>query len=147
MFSILGTPMFNENDKEHWIADKAALNWTKTLNKSSGCDLRKLFNNTVPEAVDVLSMMLVLNPHKRCSVEDALSSPYFHRYEQYYRSNKQCEPFPDCKQIERAMNTPFGSRTIMYDEITTFRPKLEQPKIERPNTPQQRYSFMHSPTA
>ena len=146
MFSILGTPLFNEDDT-YWIQDKDALNWMKTLKKSSGCDLRKLFNNTVPEAVDVLSRMMMLNPHKRCSVDDALSAPYFHRYEQYHRQNKKCKPFPDCKNIERSMNTPFGVRTIMYDEITAFRPKSEHKNISRPATPHQLYSFMHSPTA
>lgn len=110
MFSILGTPLFN-NDDTHWIIDNDALNWIKTLNKSSGCDLRKVFNSTLPEAVDVLSRMLILNPRQRCTVNDALSAPYFHRYEHYFRRNKKCEPFHDCKEIERSMNTGFGARS------------------------------------
>eukprot|EP01083_Nonionella_stella_P159023 518298_1 len=148
MFSILGTPMQTQSESDcYWITDKDALNWMKTLNTSGGCDLRKLFNNTVPEAVDVLSKMLTLNPHQRCSVDDSLSAPYFHRYQQYFRQNKQCKkPFATKLQTERAMNTPFGSRSIMYDELVQFRPKTNNDrKIKRPSTPSQSYSFMDSP--
>ena len=117
MFQILGTPSFISDDKDncdaYWVTDKDALNWMKTLKYQGGCDLRKLFNNTVPEAVDVLSTMLELNPHKRCSVNNALSSPYFHRYEQYFRQNKKCKKFQSITHNERAMNTLFGARSYV----------------------------------
>ena len=151
MFQILGTPSFvgrDDDDQQYgsyWVTDKDALNWMKTLKKTSGCDLRKLFNNTVPEAVDVLSSMLVLNPYQRCGVNDALSKPYFHRYEQYFRSNKKCKTFPHLSTNERAMNTLFGARSTMYDALIQFQPKADTKRLKRPATPSFSTSFLNSP--
>jgi len=131
MFAVLGTPAFlehvdelDEDDPACWVTDESALKWMKTLKPTRGHDLRKLFSNTVPEAVDIISNLLVLNPHHRWSIDDALAAPYFHRYEQYARSNKRCPaPFETAPSIERALNTAYGSRSIMYDELTSFRPR------------------------
>jgi len=119
MLSVLGSggPRGME-----WMADPEASQWVRTLKPSPGVDLRKLFNNTVPEAVDVLSTMLVMNPKRRCSVDEALAEPYFHRYEQYFRSNRRCAAFEVSASVERAMNTSFGARSVMYDELVAFRP-------------------------
>jgi len=132
MFAVLGTPPFlqhaeeeQEADGVRWVTDEAALKWMRTLKPSAGHDLRKLFSNTVPEAVDVISNLLVLAPNRRWSIDDALAAPYFHRYEQYMRSNKRCDrQFETAPNIERALNTPYGARNLMYDELTAFRPRL-----------------------
>jgi len=121
MLNVLGTPT------TAWMADSEALQWVRTLKPSKGVDLRKLFNNTVPEAVDVLSGLLVMDPARRSSVDEALAAPYFHRYEQYFRSNKRCATFEIPESVERAMNTTFGARSVMYDELTAFRPNVSRP--------------------
>ena len=130
MFAVLGTPEFLQRLNEdapgtkYWVTDESAFEWMKTLKPSRGHDLRRLFSNTVPEAVDIISNLLVLNPDRRWSVEDALSAPYFHRYDQYRMSNKICAvPFETAPNIERALNTAYGARNIMYDELISFRPR------------------------
>jgi len=130
MFAVTGTPSFlqhmntDEKDQSYWVTDESALEWMRTLKPSRGHDLRKLFSNTVPEAIDIISNLLVLNPKRRWSIDDALAAPYFHRYEQYMRSNKRChEPFEVDPKIERTLNTGYGTRYIMYDELIKFRPR------------------------
>ena len=74
IFSILGTPMKHELC---WITSEDAKEWVNQLEYQSGHDLRKIFKNGKPEAIDLIKQMLEINPSKRIKVTEALSHPYF----------------------------------------------------------------------
>jgi len=74
IFSIIGSPKRHETS---WITSVDAREWVLKLTPQSGEDLRKIFKNGRPEAIDLLSAMLRVNPKRRVRVEEALRHPYF----------------------------------------------------------------------
>ncbi|KAK6590897.1 mitogen-activated kinase 2 [Cryptosporidium xiaoi] len=74
IFNILGSPQ--EEDIE--ILEKEdAKRYIRIFNKRSGIDLRTRFPGASNLAIDLLKKMLVFNPSKRITVEEALSHPLF----------------------------------------------------------------------
>lgn len=74
IFNILGTP--SEDDIQALEKDDAK-KYIRIFHKREGIDLQKKFPASSPEAIDLLKRMLMFNPKKRISVEEALSHPLF----------------------------------------------------------------------
>jgi len=134
IFSILGTPSQHELE---WITSEDAKDWVNHLKFQNGHDLRKIFKNGEPEAIDLIQQMLQINPARRIKVEQALSHPYFaklhhpsservidtHEFHKHTQSN-----FND---IQQECNSIFGVRHLMYQTLVNFDPSWRRIKRAR----------------
>jgi len=119
IFAILGTP---EPDSLDWIKTPEAKHWVEHMQPSKGRDLSKIFHEASPRALDLLTKMLVLDPNKRISVVEALEHPYL---EELHDPAKEvtCKKFNTAFEanFERTINSPFGVRHMMYEEMKKFK--------------------------
>lgn len=74
IISILGSP--TDNDLE-FITKKEARNFVLNLQKKKGKSFKQLFPTANPVALDLLSKMLVFNPHHRATIEECIKHEYF----------------------------------------------------------------------
>merc|ERR1712154_560131 len=132
---ILGTPLKHELE---WISSKDAREWVEQLEYQQGHDLRKIFKNGKPEAIDLIKQMLEINPSKRMKVPQALSHPYFAKLH-HPKSEKIIDKaeFKKYTQtnfdyIENEYNSIFGIRHLMYQTLANFDPysrKIKRTKL------------------
>ena len=71
IFSLLGVP-----DSSSW-ADAEQLDHYKLFDNGDVVTIKKKFINFSPLGIDLLEKMIVLDPNKRISTQDALQHPYF----------------------------------------------------------------------
>jgi mitogen-activated protein kinase 1/3 len=74
IFKIIGTP--SDEDLANVISSDA-VNFIKRLKSRERKDLRTVFANASPEAVDLLEKIFVFDPTKRITVDEALRHPFF----------------------------------------------------------------------
>eukprot|EP01084_Bolivina_argentea_P114203 203368_1 len=129
IFSILGTPFKHELD---WITSIDAKEWVYQLQYQPGHDLRKIFKNGKPEAIDLIKQMLEINPNKRIKVIQALSHPYFSKLH-HAKSEKiiDMNKFKKYTQknfdnIEKEYNSIFGIRHLMFQTLSNFDPYMKK---------------------
>jgi len=119
IFAILGTP---EPDSLNWIKTPEARDWIQRMEPSSGHNFKKIFRNASPEALELLTKILKLDPSDRISVIDGLEHPYL---KEFHDPTKEvtCEKFNTAFEanFESAINTPFGIRHMMYKELSNFK--------------------------
>jgi serine/threonine protein kinase len=84
----LGTP---QEEELHFVTSEKARRFMKNQPVRPGVPFDKLFPAARPEAIDLLKKMLVFDPSKRISVEDALAHPYLDSLH-----NVEDEPAADC---------------------------------------------------
>ena len=77
MLELLGTP--NE-EYLNQITSESARNFIRTLPVHMRKPFQVYFNGANPEAIDLLEKILIFDPNKRISVEDALAHPYLSKY-------------------------------------------------------------------
>jgi mitogen-activated protein kinase 1/3 len=73
IFGVLGTPA---KDDMKFITNEKALEYIKSLKKKPALPFNKIYKDANPLAIDLLEKMLVFNPHKRITVEEALAHNY-----------------------------------------------------------------------
>lgn len=73
IFSILGTPPKEQIDK---IQNEKYRNYLKNLPNKESKAFTEIFANANPQAIDMIERMLVLDPEKRLTVDEALAHPY-----------------------------------------------------------------------
>jgi len=117
IFEVLGTPVY---DKQDWIKVPEAKEWIRFMTPSKGYGLRKIFSKATPDALSLLKAMLQLNPEKRISVNDALAEHYFCLLHKPAREFT-CEKFDISFEFEAKINTVFGVRHMMYEELKNFK--------------------------
>jgi serine/threonine protein kinase len=118
IFGALGTP--SEEDLS-WMTNERACEYFRSLPKKEKIPFRKLFPKASEEAVDLLEKMLVFNPIKRISVDEALEHPFFTNVR-----NPKCETEADSKfdfSYEKVATTKYDLQEMMFDEICHFRPE------------------------
>jgi len=132
IFNVLGTP--SKSDMK-FISNEKALEYIKSLKKRPKIPFNKIYKDANPLALDLLEKMLVFNPHKRISVEEALRHPYLKNLH-----NPKAEV--DCKkpfdfEFEKIEMTKEVLQELMWEEICHFRTELKgkgPPKvIKRPD--------------
>ncbi len=78
IFQLLGTPA---DEDVGWMTNQRALQYVLALPKQPAMSLDTIFAKRPvkpnPQALDLITRMLVFNPQKRISVVDALAHPYF----------------------------------------------------------------------
>ncbi|KAA8498022.1 Extracellular signal-regulated kinase 1 [Porphyridium purpureum] len=116
---IIGTP--SAEDMEY-IHSERARRFMQSLPHKPGIPLEKLFPDASPEAVDVLNRMLVFDPAKRITVEEALRHPYL-------AGLHDPDDEPHCEQtfqfeFENENLTKDQLRALIYDEFFHYHEEL-----------------------
>jgi len=119
IFDVLGTP---EPGSIGWVKSADARHWIQSLEPSSGRNLKKQFHNASPEALELLMKMLKLDPNIRIPAVDGLGHSYL---KELHDPTKEvtCEKFNTVFEtnFESAINSPFGIRHMMYQELIKFK--------------------------
>ena len=74
IISVLGTPT---GDDLTFITNTQAKDFVMKLAKRTKQSFSSLFAKSNPVALDLLAKMLIFNPHKRYTIEQCISHPYF----------------------------------------------------------------------
>jgi len=116
IFELLGTP---PRDKSGWIKSPEAKQWVMGMPPSKPKNLHQFLPKATKEAVDLISKLLKLDPGLRVSVEEALKHPYLKNLHDPAKE-VTCEPFDISFELEASMNTKFGVRHMMFEELKYF---------------------------
>jgi mitogen-activated protein kinase 1/3 len=73
IFSVLGTPSEEEFE---FVTDGKAIEYLKSFPSRKRVDLSELYPGSGKEALDLLEKMLIFNPKKRITIDEALSHPF-----------------------------------------------------------------------
>lgn len=73
IFSIIGTP--DPADLEI-VTDPKALQYLKSFPDTKKTDLQEMYKGSSSEAIDFINKLLIFNPKKRMTVDQALAHPY-----------------------------------------------------------------------
>lgn len=74
IFNVLGTP---SDEDTQCLEKEDAKKYIRIFAPREGIDFRTRFAGASPEAIDLLKHMLMFNPNKRVTIDEALDSPYF----------------------------------------------------------------------
>merc|ERR1719242_422923 len=132
IFHYLGTPSTLD-----WIKTPDAKRWITNMDKKPGQDFMTLFPSATAPARQLLHALLEMDPFRRISVEQCLQSDWIsHLYVATKRSrnkrrrekNLPEEPMDVCAEkfdlsgeFEAKINTLFGVRHLMYEELINFK--------------------------
>ncbi len=119
IFDVIGTPT---EDDMRFISNTRALAYIKSLPTKPKVPFQRLYPHATPFALDLLDKMLVFNPNKRITVDEALAHPYFKDLR-----NPQTEtvcPKPFDFSFENISTSKPVLQQFMWDEIYDFRPFL-----------------------
>jgi len=134
IFEVLGTPGY---DKQDWIKSPEAKEWIRLMTPSKGLSLRKIFPKATRDALSLLKGMLQLSPEKRISVNDALAQPYFSLLHAPAREFT-CEKFDISFEYEAKINTIFGVRHMMFEELKNFKKNILLKRAKKISVKQQK---------
>jgi len=115
IFEKMGTP--NDEDM-NWIRNEHARTWIKSLGHIPPVKLQSIYKNTSNDALDLLAKMLVFNPDKRITVNDALAHPYLCALHDPDEEPDALPPFNF--NFECANLTEADFRELMYQETKAF---------------------------
>lgn len=123
IFNVLGSP--SEEDIEVLEKDDAK-RYIRIFSKRSGVDLQTRFPGASTQSIDLLKKMLVFNPNKRITVDEALSHSLFKNIRnemlEIISHEKITLPFDDWSSMtEREL------RYFFLKEIQRYSPDLEIP--------------------
>jgi len=114
-FIILGTPKSLD-----WVKTPAIRSWIEQMDHCEGKNLRKIFPAASEHALDLLIKMLEVDPRKRIPTGNALAHPYL---KEHHDPEKEitCDKFDISFEFEAAINSRFGVRHMMYEELRKIR--------------------------
>lgn len=112
IFDVIGTP--TEDDIKN-LGD--VQNYLKTLQKKEPRDLQKTFPAAPPQAIDLLKRMLMFNPEKRITVEEALAHAFLDSVRDQRKEKVAKGPIIS---IEDLKLTPEGLRERLLEEVAFY---------------------------
>mmetsp|Transcript_60790 Transcript_60790/g.54781 ORF Transcript_60790/g.54781 Transcript_60790/m.54781 type:complete len:378 (+) Transcript_60790:307-1440(+) len=130
IFEVMGTPK-----DLTWIKTPEAKRWVQKLKPHNGKSLKQVFEKASDGALELLGVMLTMDPNHRYSALQCLRHPYLkelHRNE----DESTCPPFDLSFEFEKAIKTKFGVRHMMYDALTEFQrnnPQKAKPQKSQPS--------------
>eukprot|EP00745_Piridium_sociabile_P023429 TRINITY_DN36498_c0_g2_i1.p1 TRINITY_DN36498_c0_g2~~TRINITY_DN36498_c0_g2_i1.p1 ORF type:complete len:420 (-),score=37.01 TRINITY_DN36498_c0_g2_i1:146-1405(-) len=124
IFNIIGTP--GDEDVES-LEKEDAKRYIRIFHAREGIDIAQRFPAASADAVDMLKRMLVFNPSKRITIDDALAHPLFrdirnHNLEQMTAKEKVKLPFDDWESMEEQQ-----LRYAFLKEISRYHPEVSVP--------------------
>jgi len=144
IFLILGSP---DKDALEWVQDPEAQKWIERRQAEKGQKLNELFPEVGTSALDLLGKLLLIDPTKRIRVEDALEHRYMKELHDPTPETKAkmaksgtivgretettCPKFNTSFEFEKAINTEFGIRYMMYKELRDFNKKAAAKKSKK----------------
>ena len=120
---VIGTP---QNPSElDFINNEKAKRYIKSLPVTARCSFQKLFPNASPKAVDLVDKMLVLDPARRITVEEALAHPYLESL--HDEVDEPCAESPFTFDFEDGAQylTDADVRGLIYDELCALSAEFE----------------------
>merc|ERR1712173_59287 len=90
-------------------------------------DMRKILDKASDEAYDMIMKMLVLNPEHRITAQQGLEHVYLKDLHDP-ENEVTCEPFDIAFEFEKSINTKFGVRHMMVQELKNFKKKRREQK-------------------
>jgi len=114
IFQVCGKP-----EDLSWIRTPEAAAWVKNMTPYPGKDFTKVFKMSTPEGLQLLRSTLALDPGQRISVVEALELPYLSQYHDP-STETICAPFNISFEYEKSMNSLFGVRHMMMQELVSF---------------------------
>ena len=121
IISVLGSP---SKDDLEFITNQQAREFVLKLPKRTKLQFNSLFPKANPVALDLLAKLLVFNPNKRYTVEQAISHPYFEGLH-----NPEEEPIADSAfdwKFDDVELTKENLQSMIYDESLKFHPDEEK---------------------
>mmetsp|Transcript_27723 Transcript_27723/g.45710 ORF Transcript_27723/g.45710 Transcript_27723/m.45710 type:complete len:404 (+) Transcript_27723:1-1212(+) len=114
IFEVMGTPK-----DLTWIKTPEAKRWVQKLKPHDGKPFREVFESASDGALELLSVMLTMDPAQRNSSLQCLRHPYL---KELHRAEDEvtCPLFDLSFEFEKAIKTKFGVRHMMYDALTEF---------------------------
>ncbi|TMW66378.1 hypothetical protein Poli38472_004143 [Pythium oligandrum] len=122
----LGTPT---EDELHFVTSEKARRFMKNQPMQPGVPFARVFPTAKPAAIDLLEKMLVFDPAKRISVEDALEHPYLESLH-----NVEDEPVADSAfsfDFEKEELHKERLQELILEEITKFHPEVQFSNLHR----------------
>ena len=120
IIDVLGTP--SEEDLAS-ISNAQAVQFLRTLPVKPRKPWSEIFPSADPKALELLSRMLIFNPAKRCSMEDALNSEYLAPLHQNRALPATEEHFSF--GFETPSVTQEELRELIWKEMRHFHPEVD----------------------
>eukprot|EP00729_Bicosta_minor_P004989 gene4989-9272_t len=115
ILNLLGTP---SDELIAQIGSLKAQQYLRSLKKITAIPLARLYPNATAPAIDLLERMLLFDPEKRISMEDALAHPFLAKYHKP-EDEPNCAPF-DFEFEKQKLSTQSDLKKCILAEIETY---------------------------
>ena len=112
---VIGSP---EESDMGFISSEKARRYIRSLPKSPRVDFGKVYPDAEPAAIDLINKMLVFNPQRRITVEEALAHPYLASLHDANDEPSAESPFEF--DFESETLTEAGVRELVFKELVNF---------------------------
>jgi len=128
ILELIGTP--TEADLLT-ITNTKALEYVNALPKFVPKDLKEVIPNASPAAIDLLRQILVFDPAKRITVDEAIKHPFFRKFYNEEKVKETCVcPVFDFSFEKVAINQR-AAQNLIFEEIVKFRPYAHNPNMKK----------------
>jgi mitogen-activated protein kinase 6 len=126
---VIGTP--REDSELDFINNEKAKRYIKSLPATARCNFEKLFPNASPKAIDLIDKMLVLDPAKRITVEEALAHPYLESL--HDEVDEPCADSPFTFDFEDGARylTEADVRGLIFEELCALSEEFDAVKLDQ----------------
>jgi len=121
IFSVLGTPA---SEDIQFISNEKAYQYVRRLRPKPKIPFSQIYPDANPLALDLLAKMLRFNPHKRCTVDQALAHPWLKDLHVPETEFVCREPFNF--DFEDDLTDKASIQEHMLEEVYRFRPFIKQ---------------------